>query len=187
MQVRDQLDKLLRIQGIVEKARAARRVECDAPGRLEEIENRFRERNAEYVAVKERYDALDDDQRKRAGDLEELEEHKTKYMDDLMQVQNQREYAAMLKEIDTVKAQISENEEAILTDLLLEPNNLCRGSTIHQVVRALHRVAAVRVGTDQRAALPVVIGHGRADPDEEAGSIAGRQAPGVTAQQAGET
>ena len=117
MQVRDQLDKLLRIQGIVEKSRAARRVERDAPGRLEEIESRFRERNAEYVAVKERYDALDADQRKRAGDLEELEEHKTKYMDDLMQVQNQREYAAMLKEIDTVKAQISENEEAILTDL----------------------------------------------------------------------
>ena len=34
-----------------------------------------------------------------------------------MQVKNQREYAAMLKEIDSVKAQISDHEEAILTDM----------------------------------------------------------------------
>lgn len=117
MQIRDQLERLVRIQEIVGKVRAARNVEADAPGRLEEIESRFRERNAEYVAVKERFDALDADQRKRTGDLNELEDHKTKYMDDLMQVQNQREYAAMLKEIDTVKAQIAENEEAIIKDM----------------------------------------------------------------------
>jgi predicted nucleic acid-binding Zn-ribbon protein len=38
-------------------------------------------------------------------------------MDDLMQVKSQREYAAMLKEIDSVKAQISDHEEAVLTDM----------------------------------------------------------------------
>ena len=38
-------------------------------------------------------------------------------MEDLMQVKNQREYAAMLNEIDTVKAQISGHEEAILRDM----------------------------------------------------------------------
>jgi hypothetical protein len=34
-----------------------------------------------------------------------------------MQVQNQREYAAMLKEIDSVQAQVSEHEEAVLKDM----------------------------------------------------------------------
>ena len=47
----------------------------------------------------------------------ELEENLKKYMEDLMEVQNQREYAAMLKEIDAVKSRISEHEEAILKDM----------------------------------------------------------------------
>ena len=51
------------------------------------------------------------------GELTLLEEKRKKFMDDLMQVKNQREYAAMLKEIDSVKAQISEHEDAILRDL----------------------------------------------------------------------
>jgi predicted nucleic acid-binding Zn-ribbon protein len=89
----------------------------DAPGKIEAIESRFRERNAEYVAIKERYDALKLDQKTRSGELSELEEKRKKFMDDLMNVQNQREYAAMLKEIDAVKAQISDHEEAILKDM----------------------------------------------------------------------
>ena len=32
-----------------------------APARIEDAENRFRERNAEYVASKERYDAIEAD------------------------------------------------------------------------------------------------------------------------------
>jgi predicted nucleic acid-binding Zn-ribbon protein len=97
--------------------RRARVVVRDAPGRIEEIENRFRERNAEYVAIKERYDALNLDQQTRSSELTVLEERRKKFMDDLMNVQNQREYAAMLKEIDSVKAQISDHEEAILKDM----------------------------------------------------------------------
>ncbi len=117
MEVREQLERLLRIQEMVDKMQAARRVEENAPRRLAESESRFRERNAEYMAVRERFEALEADHRKCTGELEDLELHKTKYMDDLMQVTNQREYAAMLKEIDTVKAQIAENEETILHDM----------------------------------------------------------------------
>lgn len=117
MEIRDQLERLLRIQEIADKTAAAQKIEDDAPGRLQAIEERFRERNAEYVAVKERHDALEADHNKRSGELTELETHKTKYMDDLMQVTNQREYAAILKEIDNVKSQILDNEEAILKDL----------------------------------------------------------------------
>jgi predicted nucleic acid-binding Zn-ribbon protein len=69
------------------------------------------------VAIKERHDALEADRRTRSGQLEMLEEHRRKYMEDLMQVQNQREYAAMLKEIDTVKSQIAENEDSVLKDM----------------------------------------------------------------------
>jgi predicted nucleic acid-binding Zn-ribbon protein len=89
----------------------------EAPGKIEEIEGHFRERNAEYVAIKERFDALNMDQKARSDELTDLEEKRKKLMDDLMQVQNQSEYAAMLKQIDSVKAQIADNEDAILKDM----------------------------------------------------------------------
>lgn len=117
MEARDQLLKLLRIQELALEISRARDVVESAPQRIERIESHFRERNAEYVAVKERHDALDADQRSRNGELGQLEEKRKKYMEDLMQVKNQREYAAMLKEIDSVKAQIADHEEAILKDM----------------------------------------------------------------------
>jgi predicted nucleic acid-binding Zn-ribbon protein len=117
LKVRDQLRKLLRLQEVVLETRAAQRTVEGAPARVEEIESRFRERNAEYVAVQQRHDALDLDQRTRSSELKSLEATRKKYMDDLMQVQNQREYAAMLQEIDTVKARISEHEDTVLKDL----------------------------------------------------------------------
>jgi predicted nucleic acid-binding Zn-ribbon protein len=114
---KDQLVRLLRIQELADSISAAQVVVRDAPGKIEEIEGHFRERNAEYVAIKERHAALNTDQETRSGELIDLEERRKKLMDDLMQVQNQREYAAMLKEIDSVKAQIADNEDAILTDM----------------------------------------------------------------------
>lgn len=117
LDVRDQLLRLVRLQGLVLEVRAAHEVVEGTPARLEEIECRFRERNAEYVAVKERYDALTADQRVRSGELQLLEQQHRKYQSDLMQVQNQREYAAILKEIDAVKGHIAEHEEGILSDM----------------------------------------------------------------------
>ena len=117
MQVRDQLFRLVRLQGLVQETRAARSLVEDSPARIEEIENHYRERNAEYVAIRQRCDALEADRQTRSAELATLEESQKKYMADLMNVQNQREYAAMLKEIDAVKAQIGEHEVAILTDM----------------------------------------------------------------------
>jgi hypothetical protein len=114
MTAKDQLVRLLGIQELAITTRAAQEVVDGAPRRIEEIETRFRERNAEYVAVKERRDALDQDQATRSAALTELEAARKKFMEDLMQVRTQREYAAMLKEIDQVKAKIGDHEEAIL-------------------------------------------------------------------------
>jgi predicted nucleic acid-binding Zn-ribbon protein len=114
---KEQLIRLVRIQDLVDTVRRAQRVLDTAPGKLEEIENHFRERNAEYVAIRDRFDELELDRKTRSEELKVLEESKSKYTDDLMQVKNQKEYAAMLKEIDAVKAQISEHEDAILRDM----------------------------------------------------------------------
>lgn len=117
MEPKEQILRLTQIQELANEIREAKRVTAEAPGEIETIEQHFRERNAEYVAIKDRYDELETDQRMRSGALTDLEERRKKFMEDLMQVKNQREYAAMLKEIDSVKAQISENEEVILKDM----------------------------------------------------------------------
>jgi predicted nucleic acid-binding Zn-ribbon protein len=111
------LQRLLRIQELALEIQAARAVVIRTPSRIEEIESRFRDRNAEYVAVRDRNEELEKDQRDRQGELSTLEESLKKYTDSLMQVKNQREYAAMLKEIDTVKAQISTHEDTVLKDM----------------------------------------------------------------------
>jgi predicted nucleic acid-binding Zn-ribbon protein len=114
---KEQLIRLVRIQKLVDTVMKAEKILTEAPGKIEEIEGHFRERNAEYVAIQDRFNELELDRKTRGQQLEELEEHKTKYTDDLMRVKNQKEYAAMLKEIDSVKAQVSEHEEAILRDM----------------------------------------------------------------------
>jgi predicted nucleic acid-binding Zn-ribbon protein len=104
----------VRLQELSTAARNGRRIVEEAPSKIEEIEARFRERNTEYVALKDRHDELEADTNRRNGELSTLEESRKKYRADLMQVQNQREYAAMLKEIDSIQAQIGEHEEAVL-------------------------------------------------------------------------
>jgi predicted nucleic acid-binding Zn-ribbon protein len=117
LDAKSQLQRLLRVQELALEVRAARAVVAGASERIEAIEGRFRERNAEYVTMRDRRDALESDQRDREGESATLGETLKKYMDSLMQVKNQREYAAMLKEIDTVKVQIASHDEAILSDM----------------------------------------------------------------------
>jgi predicted nucleic acid-binding Zn-ribbon protein len=117
VEAKEQLIRMVRIQNLALQTREARALVDQAPARIEEIEGRFRERNAEYVALKDRYEELEEDQRRRNAELTILEESRNKYMQDLMQVSNQREYSAMLKEIDTVKSAISGHEEAVLKDM----------------------------------------------------------------------
>ena len=117
MSTKEQLLGLVRIQGLALEIRKAMQVVEAGPVRIEAIESGFRERNAEYVAVKLRAEELEQDRRRRQSEVESLVEKRKKYMDDLMQVKNQREYAAMLKEIDAVKAQLVDHEDAILRDM----------------------------------------------------------------------
>jgi predicted nucleic acid-binding Zn-ribbon protein len=114
---REQLFHLVKIQDLARQIQAARRVIGEAPDRIEEIEGRFRDRNAEYVEVKDRFDALEKDIRERNLELESLQVNRKKFSSDLMQVQNQREYSAILKEIDDVKAKISDHEEVVLKNM----------------------------------------------------------------------
>jgi predicted nucleic acid-binding Zn-ribbon protein len=112
-----QLERLVRIQTLSLEIRAARDIVENAPLRIEEGEARFRERNAEFVAIQDQHDELEADQKHRTTAVSDFEERLTKFQSGLMEVKNQREYAAMLREIDAVKSEIADNEEAIIKDM----------------------------------------------------------------------
>jgi predicted nucleic acid-binding Zn-ribbon protein len=152
LKAREQLLSLLRIQELANEMRGAQGVVEAAPRRIEEIEQRFRDRNAEFVALKDRNDELEADQRSRSSELVTLEEKKKKFMDDLMQVKNQKEYSAMLREIDAVKAQISDHEEAVLRDM--EEIEKLKGELAEHeehIAREREAVATERVEVEARA------------------------------------
>lgn len=117
MKAKDQLERLLRVQELALAAREAQTVIDEAPTRLDQIEEHFRERNAEYVAVKNQVEEVELDHRTRSAQLTVLEDQRDKYKAGLMAVKNQREYSAMLREIDTVNAEIAGHEEAIYKDM----------------------------------------------------------------------
>lgn len=115
--INKQLRLLVQIQKLALEIAADRAVIEGAPARTEEIEAHFRERNIEYVAIKDRHDEIQADQKARAERVKELEAQRDKFKANLMQVKNQREYTAVLQEIDSTTGEISVNEEAILRNM----------------------------------------------------------------------
>jgi predicted nucleic acid-binding Zn-ribbon protein len=151
VEAKAQLERLLRIQELALGIRAAQKVVEEAPTRIEEIEAHFRERNAEYVAVKAQLDDVELDQKTRTGELAHLEEQRDKYKAGMLEVKNQREYAAMLKEIDSVNDQIAGNEEAILKDM--EALEKLRGEmTTHEAHIKTEREVVARDRSEVEAA-----------------------------------
>ncbi len=153
MNVKAQLERLLIMQDLALEIQAARAAVAGAPGRIDEIEGRFRERNAEYVALRARLEELEADQRSRESDVALLEEALKKYQGSLMQVKNQREYAAMLKEIDTVKSKISAHEDVILKNMdEAGPLRTDLDARSSHIAEERARVAREHAGVDAEAA-----------------------------------
>ena len=87
----------------------------------EEIENQTRtlqeSRNA-VDALQEEADRQARIQRKLEGDVEMLQQKLSRYRDQIMDVKTNREYRAMRREIDGVRARISSQEDEILEIML---------------------------------------------------------------------
>src|SRR5262245_65431783 len=109
---RTQLSQLLKMQELALEIQAAHAIVDGAPAKIEEAERRFRERNAEYVALKERYDAIDADRRERSLELGTLDEQRKHYQDSLQAVTEQRESEGVIQ----VTAAMTTNVRAAIED-----------------------------------------------------------------------
>lgn len=84
------------------------------PEWMQELHEEHSGRQAEIDAVAARRDEAEHARRTAEAALADDQEKAKKYQSQISQVSTQREYTALLKEIDTVKAQIAEHEKEVL-------------------------------------------------------------------------
>ena len=112
-----QIEKIVELQDAISRLR-------DAEHRLHGIPDWMRELHDEHVARRAEIDALDaaaqtaaHDRRIAEASTQDAQEKLKKYQQQINRVSTQREYGALLQEIDTVKSQISGFEEQGLAAL----------------------------------------------------------------------
>ncbi|MEM9290398.1 MAG: hypothetical protein AAGD01_01815 [Acidobacteriota bacterium] len=107
------MDLIVSLQSTINELREARE-------RIDNIPDWMHELHAEHSAQKEEIDQLEESaqtaetERREAQDrISEEREKLQRYQDQLNEVRTQREYGALLQEIDTAKTQISEHESVV--------------------------------------------------------------------------
>ena len=111
-------DKIRRLRELQQIGLALRTLEIErqqGPIRLESLEQAYGETSATVGAAKHRHEALRQECAALETELKDLQVKLGKFQTQLMEVKNSREYSAVLKEIDTAKAEISKRDEDLLT------------------------------------------------------------------------
>jgi len=121
--VNSDLDRLIRLQQLESSADEARRKIADRPQRMQELDDRLA---AARALVEQAKAGLADAQNRRRADEKEVSSVQTrlaKYKDQLLEVKTNREYQAMLHEIETAQNDIKGREDKIL-DAMMEGDQL---------------------------------------------------------------
>ncbi|MEW6208667.1 MAG: C4-type zinc ribbon domain-containing protein [Acidobacteriota bacterium] len=84
------------------------------PVEREQIENEFNQFAAEFLALKNRYEQTLKDHKQLEADLADTQQKHEKFQQDKMRVNNEKEYTAVLREIDSSKKLIGSLETEIL-------------------------------------------------------------------------
>jgi predicted nucleic acid-binding Zn-ribbon protein len=112
------LGRLIRLQQLETAADEARRKISDHPQRLRALEDRLAAAREALAGVKTR---LTDAQNKRRAEEKEvstIQARLAKYKDQLLEVKTNREYQAMLHEIETAQTDIRAREDRILESMM---------------------------------------------------------------------
>ncbi len=102
----ENIRRLVQMQGIASEIKEVRDREARAPERLSLLEESFRQKVEEIGSARLTYEALVTEQHRLVHQREEMEARHQQAQQKLMQVNNPREYSAVLNEIDAAKGQI---------------------------------------------------------------------------------
>ena len=110
----DQLETLKQLQALDGALFRLRKQEEEKPQELERVAAEVAAQEAQLKAVEERLKTLQLSQKENEGELQTREAHVKKLQGQLFQVKTNKEYTAIQREMNTLKADNSLLEEAIL-------------------------------------------------------------------------
>lgn len=111
------LDKLIRLQRAESDWRGAETAQAEVPRRKAEVEAEVARERGQLDAARAALEASSKARRKLEGELQDLEGKRSRYKGQLMEVKTNKEYTAVLHEIETVEREIRSREDHILEEM----------------------------------------------------------------------
>jgi len=120
------LTRLIRLQQLETAADEARRTIADHPARTQALDARLQAARDAVADVKAKLAAASDKRRAEEKEVAGVQTRLAKYKDQLLEVKTNREYTAMLHEIETAQNDIRTREDRIL-EIMMESDELTAG------------------------------------------------------------
>jgi predicted nucleic acid-binding Zn-ribbon protein len=117
------LDRLIRLQHLETAAEEARRKIAEYPERVHVLDARLQAARDLLMAVKGRLTTAQEKRRAEEKEVAAVQTRLARYKDQLLEVKTNREYQAMLHEIETAQNEIRKREDHIL-EIMLESDDL---------------------------------------------------------------
>jgi predicted nucleic acid-binding Zn-ribbon protein len=111
------LESIVELQNALSQLKEAEQRLHGIPDWMRELHDEHAARKAEIDALQESAEAAARDRRTAEATVADAQEKLKKYQQQINKVSTQREYGALLQEIDTVKTQITSSEEAAFSSL----------------------------------------------------------------------
>jgi uncharacterized protein len=155
-----ELTRLIQLQHLETAAEEAKRKIADHPARTQALEARLQSARDVLAGVKARLAAGADKRRAEEKEVAVVQTRLAKYKDQLLEVKTNREYTAMLHEIEAAQNDIRVREDRIL-EIMLESDELNAGlkKSEAELKTAEKEIAAERSALDtEMSALKAEIG-----------------------------
>ena len=120
------LTRLIRLQQLESAAEDARRKIADHPARAQALDDRLQGARDLLAGIKARLAAAADKRRAEEKEVAGVQTRLAKYKDQLLEVKTNREYTAMLHEIEAAQNDIRAREDRIL-EVMMETDELNAG------------------------------------------------------------
>jgi len=111
------IEKLIRLQRADSELKRAETALADAPHQRSVLDARLRDEKSRLETAKTGLADSQKERRQHEGALQDLETKRSRYKGQLMEVKTNKEYTAMLHEIETVERDVKAREDLILVEM----------------------------------------------------------------------
>ena len=111
------LDRLIALQRVENELKRQEARLAEVPGRRTILENELRDERQRLDAAREALGSSQKNRRTVEAAVQDLETRRSRYKTQLMEVKTNKEYTAMLHEIETVEKEIRAREDVVLQEM----------------------------------------------------------------------